>query len=101
MPKGSKWRMVEKCETCPFATSGKGYALRKSLRPSSWRSILAGLRAGAMFECHKTTDETGDGSRLVCTGSLEYQDKLGISSQYTRVCRRLDAIAARRLEGRG
>lgn len=85
------WRMPGMCANCPFATSGPGLALRKTLR--RWPAILADLRRGAYFVCHKTAPETGDGSRLVCAGSLDWQESRGISSNYARVCERLERLA--------
>jgi len=92
----SGWRMEKMCEDCPFAKNGKGARLRRSLRPGRWRSILAGLRREETFTCHKTTDETGDGSNRVCAGAIEWQDKHGTSSQYVRICERLEYFAAKR-----
>ena len=90
------YKMAAMCADCPFAASGPGLHLRKSLRPGRWREILAGLRRQEHFVCHKTTDETGDGSNLICAGSIEWQDKRGVSSQYLRVCERLDYFAEKR-----
>lgn len=99
-----RWRVAKMCADCPFASKGPGLALRKSLAKGRWQSITRGLLRGECFTCHKTTDETGDGSNLVCAGSIEYQDKRNISSQYVRVCERLEYFAdkrrtAQRLEG--
>lgn len=84
------WRMPSPCENCPFNKSGKGLHLRKSLRVGRWREILLGLRMGEYFTCHKTSDETGDGSNLVCAGSLDWNNKRGLSSNFQRVMERLD-----------
>lgn len=64
--------------------------LRKSLHPERWREILGGLKRGDHFICHKTGDETGDGSNLICAGAMEWQHKRGLTSQYERVCERLE-----------
>lgn len=87
-----KWRMLSKCDNCPFASRGPGLKLRRSLSVVRWQRILGGLLRGEHFYCHKTTEETGDGSNLVCAGSIEWQDKHGASSQYVRICERLGAI---------
>lgn len=92
-----KWRTARKCSDCPFATKGPGLELRKSLRPARWREILDSLRRDAHFFCHKTTEATGDGSNQVCAGSIEWQTKHGVTSQYVRICKRLDVIHRRKL----
>ena len=52
--------------------------------------IYAQLESDGHFMCHKTTDETGDGSNLICAGSIEWQEAEGLGpSQYLRVCERL------------
>ena len=90
--KESAWAMPKICTNCPFAKRGLGAHLRWSLGPERWREITRGLRHGEYFLCHKTTDETGNGTNKVCAGALEYQDNRGITSQYVRICRRLDVI---------
>lgn len=90
------WRMPTMCDSCPFAKSGKGRALAKTLRPGRLAEIKRGLRGGERFLCHKTTDETGDGSKLVCAGALEYQEKQGVSSNYQRVMERLEGFESHR-----
>ena len=90
------WRTKEKCEDCPFATKGPGLELRKSLRAGRWQEILAGLLKQEHFFCHKTTEDTGNGSNLVCAGSIEWQDKHGTSSQFMRVCETLDYFARKK-----
>lgn len=92
MSKSGKWRMDKPCQDCPFNSKGPGLHLRKSLRPVRWREILDSLRYGQHFPCHKTTHETGDGSDLVCAGAIAWQDKRGFSSQYVRICERLDGM---------
>lgn len=96
MPTATRWRMAEKCEDCPFADNGPGLHLRKSLYPGRWREILASLRRDQHFICHETGDETGDGSNLVCAGSIEWQEQHGYSSQYTRICERLEYFRQQR-----
>jgi|SRR5712691_9814845 len=90
------WRTKSKCEDCPFAKRGAGLHLRRTLRPGRWREILSDLAHQEHFYCHKTTDETGDGSKLVCAGSIEWQEQRGYSSQFVRICERLDAWAEQR-----
>ena len=80
------------CSDCPFAKNGAGLHLRKSLERGRWLEILSSLKNQEHFLCHKTTIETGDGSKLVCAGAIEWQDKRGISAQYVRICERLERI---------
>jgi hypothetical protein len=84
------WRMKEMCDNCPFARSGAGLRLRKSLDWYRWQEILESLRHDLHFLCHKTTDETGDGSNLICAGALAWQEKRGLSSNLQRVMERID-----------
>lgn len=88
----SEWRMAEMCVDCPFQKSGPGKRLADSLRPGRMGSIRRGLLRGENFECHKTTTETGNGTSLLCAGAIEYQEKMGVSSQYVRICQRLDGM---------
>lgn len=88
----SQWRTITKCADCPFASGGAGLHLRKSLRPGRWREILNSLRNDIHFFCHKTTHETGNGTELLCAGSIEWQEKRGLSSNLQRISERLDAI---------
>ncbi len=97
------WRMKAKCDNCPFSKDGKGAHLRKSLRPGRMVEIRRGLLMGDVFNCHKTTEETGDGSELMCAGALEFQEQHGVSSNLQRVMERIeycipkaDAAAAHR-----
>lgn len=90
MPKGKLWRMKEKCADCPFSKTGPGLHLRRTLRPGRWREILASLRRGEHFCCHKTTNETGDGSNLICAGTIEWQEKHGCVAQFVQICERID-----------
>lgn len=83
------WRMEKKCADCPFATSGPGLHLRQTLRPGRMESIEHDLLNNKHFTCHKTSDETGDGTNLVCAGAIEWQDAKGVSANYVRVCERL------------
>jgi len=86
----SDWRMSKKCADCPFAKRGPGLRLRRSLAPGRWKGILASLRRGETFNCHKTTLETGNGTNLVCAGAIEWQASQGTSSNYQRICERLE-----------
>lgn len=90
------WRTKEMCADCPFQSSGPGLHLRKTLAKGRWKSILKDLRDQRHFLCHKTTTETGDGSNKVCAGSIQWQDAHGISSQFARICDRLDYFSRRR-----
>jgi len=96
MSKRKGWRMLKPCADCPFNPEGAGAHLRRSLHPGRMRDIKRGLRAGEFFLCHKTTDECGDGSNLVCAGALAYQETVGVTSQYVQICERLEAFAEER-----
>lgn len=72
------------CDNCPFAPSGPGLALRKSLRPGRFNAIAQAVFQGIPFWCHKTTDwdaeenEDGDEYTLVgrereCGGSVAFR----------------------------
>lgn len=88
----SAWRMQAMCDNCPFADSGPGLHLRRSLAPGRWREITSGLRRDLSFNCHKTTPETGDGSNLMCAGSIEWMEKRSLSTNLQRVMERIDYI---------
>ena len=90
--------MPAKCDNCPFATSGPGLALAKSLRSGRMAEIKRGLLHGESFQCHKTTDETGDGSNLLCAGAIEWQEKHGASSNLQRVMETGDVSAGMRFQ---
>lgn len=90
------WRMPEPCRDCPFNKSGPGLRLRRSLASGRMAEIKRGLRRGDYFTCHKTTVETGNGSRLLCAGALAYQEAQGVSSNYQRVCERIEWIQEHR-----
>lgn len=87
-----QWRMPKPCSDCPFSDSEGGKHMAKSLRPGRIRDIKKGLLEGDYFLCHKTTDETGDGSKLLCAGATDWQNAQGIDSNYQRVCERLEYI---------
>ena len=89
----SEWRMSDMCTDCPFQKSGPGKRLADSLRPGRMGSIKRGLLRGENFECHKTTSETGNGTNLLCAGAIAYQESMGVSSQYVRICQRLDGMS--------
>lgn len=82
--------MPEPCDNCPFNKTGPGAHLRRSLMPGRWEEITESLERGEHFTCHKTTDETGNGTNLVCAGAIAYQDEICVSSQYVRICERLE-----------
>lgn len=96
MAKGSRWRMARPCANCPWNETGPGRRLRDSLMPGRWQEIVRAMLAGEHFTCHKTTEETGDGSRLLCAGALRFQCARGVSSNYQRVAERLDWLRAER-----
>lgn len=84
------WRMPEPCSDCPFNSSGPGLRLRRSLAGKRWFSILEGLKNDRHFICHKTGEETGDGSQLLCAGAIRWQERRGLSSQMQRWMERID-----------
>jgi len=88
MPTDTAWRVEKKCSSCPFMPAGEGKHLWDSLADGRREEILEGLSTAGHFLCHKTTTETGDGTNLVCAGSMEWQKKNGHQeSIYVRVCR--------------
>lgn len=94
------YRTKEKCSNCPFHTSGPGLKLRRSLAPGRWKEITDGLLAQQHFHCHKTVEEDEDGEQilgtgLICAGSIEWQARKGLSSQFLRICERLRSRKAR------
>lgn len=91
MSGSAAWRMRAPCVDCPFNKSGPGLKLRRSLRPGRMEEIERALRGDGHFICHKTTAQTGDGSRRICAGSIAWREKRGFSSNYQRICERLDA----------
>lgn len=96
MAKLLRYRTAKQCGDCPFARSGPGLHLRRSLGRGRWADILSALRRGRDFHCHQTTFETGDGSNLLCAGAIEWQEKHGYSGQLHRIGQRLAAMAASR-----
>jgi hypothetical protein len=84
------WRTAKMCADCPFASRGPGLRLRKSLARGRWKEICDSLMRQEHFHCHKTTDETGDGSKLICAGSIEWQDRHGTSANLVRIMERID-----------
>lgn len=86
------WRQPVPCSNCPFNSEGEGLHLRQSLAPGRFKEITDGLKEGQVFNCHKTTHDTGDGTELVCAGSIEWANARGHSSNYQRVMERLDYI---------
>lgn len=84
------WRMKEKCSHCPFSTEGPGLNLRLGLGRNRWSQITGALLDGNHFVCHKTGDETGDGSNLMCAGAIAFQESRGASSNLQRIMERLD-----------
>ena len=88
-----KYRIDKPCVDCPFNDSGPGQHLRESLGEGRMDEIYNNLQSDGHFMCHKTTDETGDGSNLICAGSIVWQEAEGFgASQYLRVCERLEVI---------
>lgn len=90
------WRMPAQCADCPFAKSGAGLHLRKSLAKGRWQEITSELLDGSYFMCHKTTEETGNNTNKLCAGALEFQEQNNVSSNYQRVCESLDYFKEKR-----
>jgi hypothetical protein len=96
------WRVKEPCVDCPFNNSGAGAHLRKSLGVRRWQQITSDLLHDGNFYCHKTTGEEDDFGNvdtrgaLICAGALAWQDSHNVSSQYARICERLNYFAAKR-----
>lgn len=95
-----KYRMAAACSDCPFNRSGEGLILRKSLNPGRWAEILRALKLRDHFICHKTAHEADDydppvyetvaatlgAGRMLCAGSIEWQRKRGVKSEYLEIC---------------
>ena len=89
------WRMAEPCLDCPFNKSGPGLHLRRTLARGRWAEITGDLLRGQHFTCHKTTEETGNGTNLMCAGAIRFQERRGVSSNLQRVMERCDYIFKR------
>jgi hypothetical protein len=56
------------------------------------------------FACHNTIESDDEdefetvpnGKLKYCAGAIEFEDRQGLSSNYRRMCKRLDAVAAER-----
>ena len=94
-----QWKLESMCDDCPFATSGKGLYLRKSLGKGRWKEILDSLHHSC-FPCHKTSTETGNGKNIVCAGAYAYQVKHDLWPQYRQVMERITEMKKRGLYGR-
>lgn len=81
------WKVDTMCSNCPFMEEGDGRVLRDSLGKGRWDGILFGLLHGGHFNCHKTTNETGNGTELYCAGALAFQVEHEIDTPYMRICR--------------
>lgn len=84
--------MPTPCADCPFNSSAPGFRLRRSLQRGRWSEIKRGLMRGESFTCHKTTEETGNGTNLICAGAIKWQNQRGVSSNLQLVCERLDHL---------
>lgn len=87
-----KWRMNEMCDNCPFDTSGNGHHLSHSLGAARMREIRQSLLNGALFPCHKTSLETGNGTDLHCAGAFAFQTAHGIETDYMRMCQSMEKV---------
>lgn len=85
--------MAQPCVDCPFNESGPGYFLRTTLGKARWQSITDEMKEGDQhFICHKTSKETGNGTSLICAGSITYQAKHGVTSNLLRVMERITKV---------
>jgi hypothetical protein len=100
MPTLTRWRAKSACADCPFNKAGEGKHLRDSLGQVRWRSILASLRKMEHFVCHKTSDETGNGSNLLCAGAIAWQEKHGCVSTFQQIMERLTLIRLKKKSSR-
>jgi hypothetical protein len=48
------------------------------------------------FVCHKTSDETGNGSNLLCAGAIAWQEKHGCVSTFQQIMERLTFIRTKK-----
>jgi len=90
-----RWRMARPCADCPFNKRGAGYRLRLSLAAGRWREIVAHVLNGDVFWCHKTTGDMEDAdhptpSARACAGSIAFANERGTSSNFQRVCERIE-----------
>lgn len=90
------WKMAAPCADCPFSASKAGKHLRRTLGRARVREIETALRSDQHFVCHKTSDETGNGTNLICAGALAWQEERGLSSNLQRVMERLEWFAQQR-----
>jgi hypothetical protein len=102
------WRMERPCVDCPFSTSDAGKRQWRALRPEFRRQLRQELlgkggREPTYFLCHKTTEHDDEGEHVasapgqrVCAGAIAFQDQHHVSSNYARVCERLDEMRAAR-----
>ena len=87
------WLMSKPCLDCPFNKTGPGANLRKTLRHGRMAEIKTALLNNQHFTCHKTADETGDGSNKVCRGAYEWQEAHDVSANFVRICERISGPA--------
>jgi hypothetical protein len=103
MAKNSRWRMPDKCDTCPFHETGPGRQLRDSLAPGRFAEIKRALLNEEIFFCHKHaryTDEEHAGGYYckrtpgdrVCAGAIEFQERHDCVPQAVQVYSRLDKM---------
>jgi hypothetical protein len=107
LPLTNRWRRLLPCINCPFGSTPESKRMRNGLR--RYRSILASLRRGATFWCHKHThhddeNDEDDGIYIatskdrLCAGAIAYQEKHHCVSQFQQVAERLDILRAQRKE---
>lgn len=65
-----------------------------TLGPERMQEIKDDLLMGKSFPCHKTTRQTGNGSNLACSGSIEWANRRGVQSDLQQVMGRLKKMFA-------
>jgi hypothetical protein len=81
-----------------FIYRARACATGKPCAPQRSREITQGLLNGMWFACHNTIESDDEdefetvasGTLRNCAGAIEYEDQQGLSSNYRRMCERLD-----------
>lgn len=80
--------VLRPCANCPFRKD-----VRPFLRTERAREVATSMPRNLVFHCHKTTDETGDGTHKMCAGAVILARKQGLlyHNQMARIVERLGA----------
>lgn len=81
-----KYDSPHPCASCPF---GRGPESVRHLRGDRLQDIV---QAGG-FTCHKTTEETGDGSERECAGFMIYKMANDGPTQMMRIATRIGLMS--------